>query len=349
MGEGERGKLELEIPRGLQEFSLYPNTSAVLETPRKYPKPQKTVSVILPVYRTKAYIRQCLESLLNQETKADYEIIVVEDGCPDQTLSEAEDLLADPKIQVIRQENKGLSGARNTGIDRAAGEYLVFVDSDDYVMPWMLEALIKPMRSGQMDLTAAGYTERKERNGRTQERLLEGGKAGPYGITGFAWAKAFHRGLFERIRFPEGYWFEDTIIKHLIAPMAAGIFCCEQPVYVYRNRKGSISRNAGSSPKCIDSTWITWQMLKDRRVLGLVNDRAYLDYFLRQLVLNFKRERKVPEEIKKQIFSWTAQIVRNEFPESVFLKGDWKKGERLYRSLLEENYRAYCWYCRLAR
>ena len=54
MGEGERGKLELEIPRGLQEFSLYPNTSAVLETPRKYPKPQKTVSVILPVYRTKA-------------------------------------------------------------------------------------------------------------------------------------------------------------------------------------------------------------------------------------------------------------------------------------------------------
>ena len=53
MGEGERGKLELEIPRGLQEFSLYPNTSAVLETPRKYPKPQKTVSVILPVYRTK--------------------------------------------------------------------------------------------------------------------------------------------------------------------------------------------------------------------------------------------------------------------------------------------------------
>ena len=56
---------------------------------------------------------------------------MVEDGCPDQTLSEAEDLLADPKIQVIRQENKGLSGARNTGIDRAAGEYLVFVDSDD--------------------------------------------------------------------------------------------------------------------------------------------------------------------------------------------------------------------------
>ena len=355
MDKKKMGAMDPKLPEALQQFSPCPHTSAVLERSRDWPEKNVAVSVILPVYRTKPYIRQCLQTLLNQETETDYEIVVVEDGCPEQTLLEVRELLSDSRIQMIRQENKGFSGARNTGISRARGEYLIFVDSDDYVSPWMLETLLNPLRTGKAALSAAGYTELKESSGRTRDKLLlEGAAQGPYGITGFPWAKAFRRELFDRVKFPEGYWFEDTIMKHLIAPLAGQIYCCGRPVYIYRNRRGSISRRAGRNPKCIDSTWITWQMLKDRKKLGLVNDGAYLEYFLKQLILNFKRELKVPEEIKKQIFQWMVQIVRSEFPETVFHKDYWKScgnrsAEKLYRALAEENYRGYCWLCYFGR
>lgn len=95
-----------------------------------------SVSFILPVYNVMPYLERCVQSLLSQTYK-DFEIILIDDGSPDDSGKLCDELAArDRRIRVIHQENKGLSGARNTGIDNAKGEYIIFVDSDDY---WLLD------------------------------------------------------------------------------------------------------------------------------------------------------------------------------------------------------------------
>ena len=90
------------------------------------------VSVIVPVYNVEKYIRQCLESIINQTYK-NLEIIVVNDGTKDNSMKIVEEYLSDERIKVINKENGGIASARNRGIDEATGEYISFVDSDDWL------------------------------------------------------------------------------------------------------------------------------------------------------------------------------------------------------------------------
>src|SRR3989304_6831314 len=92
------------------------------------------VSIIIPTYNCQKYIRQAIESALAQTYK-NIEIIVVDDGSSDNTREEIDDLISEKKISYIYQANKGLPGARNTGIKQSKGEYLVFLDSDDIILP----------------------------------------------------------------------------------------------------------------------------------------------------------------------------------------------------------------------
>ena len=109
------------------------------------------VSVIVPVYNVEEYIEECLESIVNQ-TYQSLEIIVVEDGSTDESRQRIQKYLNDDRILFIEQKNKGLSGARNTGMSRASGEYILFVDSDDYIDTNLLSNLVPLMQDNQLDL-----------------------------------------------------------------------------------------------------------------------------------------------------------------------------------------------------
>ena len=94
------------------------------------------ISVIVPVYRVEKYLERCVKSILSQTYK-NLEVILVDDGSPDQCPAICDACAEkDARVKVIHQENKGLSGARNAGIDAASGEYLAFVDSDDYAVSY---------------------------------------------------------------------------------------------------------------------------------------------------------------------------------------------------------------------
>ena len=93
---------------------------------------QPKVSVIVPVYNVEKYLKQCLDSIVNQTYK-NLEIIIVNDGTKDNSMKIVEEYLQDKRIKVINKENGGLSSARNRGIEEATGEYISFVDSDDYI------------------------------------------------------------------------------------------------------------------------------------------------------------------------------------------------------------------------
>ena len=116
------------------------------------------LSVIVPVFRVEQYLDQCVQSLLHQDLRAEeYEIILVDDGSDDNSPVLCDQYAAQyPQVRVIHQQNKGLSGARNTGIRAAKGKYLCFVDSDDYLEPHSLKSLIEKAEQNEVDMLRFG-------------------------------------------------------------------------------------------------------------------------------------------------------------------------------------------------
>lgn len=130
------------------------------------------LSIIVPVYKVEQYLDKCVESILAQ-TFTDYEIILVDDGSPDncgQMCREWE--RRDGRIRTIHKENGGLSDARNAGIDIAKGDYIGFVDSDDYIKPDMFEVLVANLERNNADISMCGYMD-VYANGVRKKTLIE--------------------------------------------------------------------------------------------------------------------------------------------------------------------------------
>lgn len=114
------------------------------------------ISVIIPVYNAEAYLKQCIQSIM-QQTYQDFELIMVNDGSTDHSKDILEKLLpTNDKIKIINQSNQGVSGARNTGIIHATGKYIAFIDSDDFVATDYLESLMKAANNGKIDWVMSG-------------------------------------------------------------------------------------------------------------------------------------------------------------------------------------------------
>ena len=175
------------------------------------------ISIIVPVYRVESYLSRCVDSLLAQ-TYQNLEIILVDDGSPDQCPQICEDYAKkEERIHVIHQENRGLSGARNAGIDVAKGEYLAFVDSDDYVSDDYIQVMYDAIKATGCAISQCRFIytkgeKLKENRGTGAFRIYRGNSLMEklYGneeeATWFvvAWNKLYRRELFETIRYPEG-------------------------------------------------------------------------------------------------------------------------------------------------
>ena len=117
----------------------------------------EVVSIIIPIYNVEAYLRQCLETVIHQ-TYPNLEIILVNDGSPDQSEEICKEFFRkDARIRYVRQENGGLSAARNTGIELATGDYITFIDPDDWVTEDYVEVLYRQLKKYDADVSVANY------------------------------------------------------------------------------------------------------------------------------------------------------------------------------------------------
>ena len=196
------------------------------------------VSIIVPVYKVELYLHRCVRSILAQ-TYAHWELILVDDGSPDacpQICDEYAD--TDQRIRVVHKNNGGLSDARNCGLDMATGEYVMFVDSDDYIHPKMLEAMVGHALSNDADLVQCRYIRG------TEERFpdVKEGRVHYFdNHTIFAsamqqvtsWAKLCRRSLWEGIRMPVGQIHEDEATTWKIYYRSSMIVALEAPYYYY--------------------------------------------------------------------------------------------------------------------
>lgn len=215
------------------------------------------VSVIVPVYNVEAYLDRCLESLVRQ-TLSDIEIIVVNDGSPDncqEIVDKYVSLYPDLVFSHVK-ENGGLSDARNYGLQYARGTFIGFADSDDYVDTAMFEKLYLNATEHNSDIVVCGYFAINEEKGNIQKLqmgnmmhfdtvLAENPKL-LYINAPYAWNKLYRRTLFEQsgLRFPKGLIFEDIATVYPLLSLAGKITKVDEPLYYYYlKRKGSITGN----------------------------------------------------------------------------------------------------------
>lgn len=210
------------------------------------------VSVIVPVYQVEQYLARCVESLLEQ-SYSEYEIVLVDDGSQDAG-GRMCDAYAEKyeKVKVVHQKNQGLGPARNSGVKHARGEYIVFVDSDDYVSEDYLEYLVYLMEKYHTELVAVGgisvWDDRKEerriQNPEETEACLDTAEAlkrmcysRGFGVA--AWGKMYHRSLVERFPYPACV-HEDLATTYKIVSACEKIACSAKTGYFYYQRTSSL-------------------------------------------------------------------------------------------------------------
>lgn len=211
-------------------------------------------SIIVPVYNVEAYLEKCIDSVLAQ-TESDFELILVDDGSTDSGPGIC-DVYAgkDKRVRVIHQKNIGLGGARNTGIEAAAGDWLLFIDSDDYIEPQTLETALGAAGKHEADMVVFAYQTVDESGKVTRQFQEEIAKNQPLNVNTHkdmlicapcAWNKLYKRALFTEtgIRYPTRVWYEDirTTLKLLL--YAEKVVYIEDVLYNYLIRAGSITKN----------------------------------------------------------------------------------------------------------
>lgn len=172
------------------------------------------LSIIIPVYRVEDTLDRCVESVLGQCVD-EMEVILVDDGSPDQCPAQCDRWAEkDTRIRVIHKENGGLSDARNAAIDIAQGDYITFVDSDDYLEANTYKPLLQQMEDA--DILEYSISDRLPLPDRTYTDMNEYWLTGQAYMHTYAWNKIYRRKLFEKIRFPKGKVFEDAYTLPLL-------------------------------------------------------------------------------------------------------------------------------------
>ncbi len=215
------------------------------------------VSVIIPVFNVESYLREALDSVINQ-TYENLDIIVINDGSTDKSgIICDEYALKDSRIRVIHQNNKGLSAARNAGLNAMNGDLVVFLDSDDAYLPEYVSTLVKTQIQERTDIVVCRYTLHKEIskssinhkitvrptiNKGSLSRIEALNALVRNEINFSVWNKLYKRELWNNIRFPENHVYEDIATTHLVMNLCKKVTVIDNVLYMHRQRDGSISQ-----------------------------------------------------------------------------------------------------------
>ena len=272
------------------------------------------LDIIVPAYNVEKYIRECIDSVLKQRTKYQYRIIVINDGSNDKTGDILREYSKENKVIIVYQENKGFSGARNTGIRMINSKYIMFLDADDYLAPNAIQSLLDCAYQNDAEIVEGGYCTVYE-TGKIKNNF--GGKDGKLNplsdLRGQPWGKVIKSRVFQHICYPENFWYEDSIFRQIIYPQLKNCYGEKAIVYFYRINTQGISITGINNPKCIDSLWIYLSLYEDGTKFAIPHDIDYYEYTLLTIKLTFRRTCKMKLEIKKAIFDVFSDFVQKNW------------------------------------
>lgn len=286
------------------------------------------LSIVVPIYNVERYLRKCVDSLLAQDLSSQgYEIILVDDGSPDGCPIICDEYASKHEnIKVVHRENGGLSAARNSGIEKAQGEYVQFVDADDFLESNVLNSLVEKIDSDQLDVLRFNYQNVNERY-----EVFEPNKVSkPFvdyrdevcngldfltqrlGFGCYAWQFVIRKDLLAECVFKEGVYFEDTEWTPRVLLKAQRVTSTDLMVYNYLMREGSITQSVALDKKrkvlvdkyrLIDSLQAQMQSVEDQRWFkGMIAQTALS--IIGELSDSFYKERhdKIRELKAKHVF-----------------------------------------------
>lgn len=214
---------------------------------------ESLISIIVPIYNVENYIQNCIDSILSQ-TYRNLEIILVDDGSPDHCPDICDQYAAmDKRVKTIHKKNGGLSDARNVGLDVASGEYIGFIDSDDFIESDMYKSLYDALIKYKTDISVCGryivednnitsYSDNENPRIYNRYQALREIVLDDFydGINNFAWDKLYKKELFENIRYPVGKSFEDIYTTYKLFSISNKVVHIKSPKYYYVQRGDSI-------------------------------------------------------------------------------------------------------------
>lgn len=325
----------------------------------------KLVSIIVPIYNVEEYLNRCIRSIIRQ-TYENLEIILVDDGSTDNCFSICQDWgKKDSRIKVIHQKNGGLSAARNTGIDVATGQYIMFLDSDDYLSPYCIETMVDLIQVDNADVVIGNFVNGNEDNYNfTKDINYKKNMSGVDAIRQIynndedalkftsACAKLYRKNLFKNIRYPSGKLYEDIFTTHKVLYLCKNAIVIGLECVYYFQRITSIMHDNYNLKK-LDYL----QALKERLYFYYNNNLLDLasiayDVYLHSLIWEYSRTRdilknkKAMKAIQKEFnkvykfgYSSTRYVDENKYylmifrihPELLVLK--WKIDSKIKRIL----------------
>ena len=284
------------------------------------------VSVILPIYNVGKYLRQSLDSLINQTLK-EIEIICVNDGSTDDSYDILEEYKAkDSRIKVIHKENKGTGAARNDGLRIATGECIGFVDPDDWVKPNMFERLYNLIKEKNLDIAMCmpdGFDEKNQINtpfpyfvdanfeNIPDDKIFNWRDLSPFSYPMCVWNKLYTKDLFDRnnIDFAEGLDFEDHKVIFGTLLTAEKIFFIREKLYVYRfNREGSVLTD--NNRRLIDHIEIfniVEKLMKDTNTYNVLR-KDFVTYKIHNLLYYYSM---IKDEFKEEYYQNMIQSIKD--------------------------------------
>lgn len=203
------------------------------------------ISIIVPIYNTKKYLNRCLDSIIEQSYK-NIEIILIDDGSTDGSEIICEQYLnKDKRIRLFHTDNRGLSQARNLGLEKANGAYIAFVDSDDYIERNMMEKLYNMIYQYKAEISVCGFIKRKQENKihiynteQALEKMIDYNDCFAINV----WNKLYKRELWDMVKFKPNCIYEDINTTMKLIARAKTIAYTTEQLYHYTQREGSLSK-----------------------------------------------------------------------------------------------------------
>jgi glycosyltransferase involved in cell wall biosynthesis len=313
------------------------HTDAFAHVSALHPKPQSRTSVVnplldpdvdltivIPAYNAQDFLGDCLDSVLNQDTKYSYDVVVVDDGSTDATPQILAGYEEQATIRLISQAHFGVSSARNTGIDSATGKYLMFVDSDDVVDREIVSSLLDEAYRTGHDIVECGYYLFDAVGNRRLfiDRRIDikaNDRRSIMNYDGYLWGKVYRRPLFDRVRLPVGYWFEDTLTHFILFRLCDGFSYCPKALYGHRVNLQGLTQTFSRSTRCLDAYWIVDYMVEVSRELGIGDEASLYASALRHCgALLYGRTASLDRETRRAVFALACDLIRRNRPAELY-------------------------------
>lgn len=243
------------------------------------------ISVIVPIYNVEKYLNRCLDSIKNQ-SYSDFEVLMIDDGSTDRSQDIARSYLHDTRFKLYSQPNQGQGAARNKGLDNINGDYICFIDSDDYIEVSFLETLLNSITHNCADIAQCGVMRVWENGRKVIVKAHESGDAVYTDIDSYIRTasfsicnKIFKAGLFDNLRFPEGIKFEDFALAPQVYSRAKKIASISPRLYNYLWRNDSTTTAVKIQPDILKA-----QVVLEKSEIGRNNAELMAIFFVRQVM-----------------------------------------------------------------